>query len=86
MANLADDNSDNRAAIARAGGIEAVVAAMRALPRSEGVQRWGCGALENRAMRFSRQQKHYVSHCIESSMNFNLNLIDIVMNFVIFLI
>ena len=38
-------NAENQAAIAQAGGIPAVVAALRGHPTSAGVQKWGAAAL-----------------------------------------
>ena len=43
-------------AMGRAGGIEAVVAAMRALPRADGVQQYGCGALLSLALNHADNQ------------------------------
>ena len=39
---LANDNPANQQAIAAAGGVEAVLGAMRAHPEAERVQEWGC--------------------------------------------
>ena len=45
LGQLAHGNAENQAAIAQAGGIPAVVAALRGHPTSAGVQRWGAAAL-----------------------------------------
>ena len=45
LADLAFSNAVNKAAIAQAGGIPAVVAALRGHPTSAGVQEWGAAAL-----------------------------------------
>ena len=45
LGQLAHGNAENQAAIAQAGGIPAVVAALRGHPTSAGVQKWGAAAL-----------------------------------------
>ena len=45
LGQLAHGNAENQAAIAQAGGIPAVVAALRGHPTSAGVQEWGAAAL-----------------------------------------
>ena len=42
LGNLAANNLENQQAIAAAGGVAAVVGAMRGHPEAAGVQQWGC--------------------------------------------
>jgi hypothetical protein len=42
LANLAANNLGNLQAIAAAGGVAAVLGAMRGHPEAAGVQQWGC--------------------------------------------
>jgi hypothetical protein len=47
---VASVNAANQVAIAGAGGIDVVVAAMRSHTDAAGVQKYGCGALRNLAV------------------------------------
>ena len=42
LGSLADNSLQNQQAIAAAGGVAAVVGAMRGHPEAAGVQQWGC--------------------------------------------
>jgi len=42
LGSLAIDNPENQQAIAAAGGVAAVVGAMRGHPEGAGVHKWGC--------------------------------------------
>jgi len=42
LGNLAANSPENQRAIGAAGGVAAVVGAMRAHPKAAGVQQWGC--------------------------------------------